>query len=181
MSTPQKLAHYSRPSIILHWLMVAVIVAVYAAIELRGYWPRGSETREALKSWHFTLGLLVMALVWLRIAARLIWPGPAPLDEPRWRKSIAMVTHIALYMLMIVMPIAGWVILSAEAKPIIFFGLQLPPLTSPNEALAHQVEEVHELIGTIGYWLIGLHAAASLFHHYILKDMLLSRMALRRS
>ena len=180
MSTQQKIGHYSRPSIILHWLMVAVIVAVYAAIELRGYWPRGSETREALKSWHFTLGLLVLALVWLRIAARLIWPGPAPLDEPRWRKSIAMVTHIALYMLMIVMPIAGWVILSADAKPIIFFSLELPPLASPNEALAHQVEEVHELIGTIGYWLIGLHAAASLFHHYILKDMLLSRMGLRR-
>lgn len=167
---------YSRPSVILHWLMLLIIVGVYATIELREFWPRGSLTREGLKSWHFMLGLTIFGLVWLRIVARFVWPSPAPLAEPAWRKMIAKVTHLLLYVLMIAMPLAGWLILSAEGDPIPYFGLELPPLTSPNEALAGQVEELHELGGTIGYWLIGLHAAASLFHHYILKDNLLRRM-----
>ena len=52
----------------------------------------------------------------------------------------------------------------------------LPPLIAANSALAENVEDIHELGGTIGYWLIGLHAAASLFHHYILEDRGLARM-----
>ena len=167
---------YSLPSIILHWLMVLVVVAVYAAIELREFWPKGSEPRAALKHWHFMLGLSVFGLVWLRILARLIWPAPAPLNEPRWRHLAAKATHFALYILMIGMPIAGWIILSAEGKSIPFFGLELPPLTAPDDALAERIEDLHGLGGTIGYWLIGLHAAASLFHHYVLKDRLLFRM-----
>jgi cytochrome b561 len=81
---------------------------------------------------------------------------------------------------MIGMPIAGWLILSAEGKSIPFFGLELPPLVGANEALVEQVEEIHELGGTIGYWLIGIHAAASLFHHYVLRDRVLLRMMPRR-
>jgi len=48
--------------------------------------------------------------------------------------------------------------------------------SAPNEALAGQLEEVHETIGTLGYWLIGLHATAGLFHHYVLRDATLTRM-----
>ena len=77
---------------------------------------------------------------------------------------------------MIGMPIAGWLILSAEGKNIPFFGLELPALVGKDAQLAERIEETHELGGTIGYWLIGIHAAASLFHHYILRDRVLARM-----
>jgi cytochrome b561 len=77
---------------------------------------------------------------------------------------------------MIAMPIAGWLILSAEGKAIPFFGFELPALVGANEQLAERTEEIHELGGTIGYWLIGIHAAASLFHHYVLRDRVLARM-----
>jgi len=176
MSNRSPRDRYSKASIALHWLMLLVIVGVYAAIELREFYPRGSGPREAMKTWHFMLGLTVFALVWLRIVARLVTPAPASLPEPGWRSVTAKVTHLALYALMIAMPLAGWTILSAEGDVIPFFGLSLPPLTGPNEALAGRVEEWHELGGTIGYWLIGLHAAAALFHHYVLKDRLIARM-----
>jgi cytochrome b561 len=81
---------------------------------------------------------------------------------------------------MLGMPLAGWTILSAEGDPIPFFGLELPPLVGPDKDFAHQVEELHELGGTIAYWLIGLHALAALFHHYVLKDGVLLRMMPRR-
>lgn len=171
---------YHIASITLHWLMFALIVAVYALIELREFYPRGSDPREAMKAWHFTLGLSVFALVWVRIVVRLVTASPPKLVEPAWRSVIAKAVHLALYGLMIAMPLAGWAILSAEGEAIPFWGLALPAIVPVGEALAGRVEELHELGGTIGYWLIGFHAAASLFHHYVLKDGLLSRMALRR-
>ena len=67
-------------------------------------------------------------------------------------------------------PLAGWLMLSAFNKPIPFFGLQLPALLSPDQALGVQVKELHELAGTVGYWLICLHAVAGLYHHYIRSD-----------
>lgn len=167
---------YSSLSITLHWLMLLVIAAAFATIELRTSFPRGSDIREGLKTWHFMLGLSVLALVIVRIAARLLTASPADLPEPAWRKALAKLTHLALYALMIGMPIAGWTILSAEGEAVPFFGLELPPLVAPNEGLAKQVEELHELGGTIGYWLIGFHALAALFHLYVIKDNVLLRM-----
>lgn len=168
---------YSGVSIALHWLMALLFVAVYAAIELRELFPKGSAPREMLKTLHFTLGLFIVVLVWLRIAARVLWPGPAVHAADSLPRRLAPTfVHLALYLLMIAMPIAGWLILSAEAKPIPFFGLSLPPLVGPNEGIAESVEELHELVGTMGYYLIGLHAVAALFHHFLLRDGTLQRM-----
>ena len=177
MTRPYPIDRYSNASIILHWLMFLLIIGVYAAIEFREFFPKGSEPREALKMWHFMLGLSVLGLVWLRIAARVIWPTrPSLPDQPAWRHAAASATHLALYVFMIGMPIAGWLILSAEGETIPFFGVELPAIVSRDEPLAEQVEDIHKLGGTIGYWLIGIHAAASLFHHYVLRDRLFARM-----
>lgn len=168
---------YGGLSIALHWLMLILIAAVYACIELKGNYPRGSDTRELLKQWHFMLGLSVFALVWLRLLARLIAPTPRIVPAiPLWQALPAKLMHLALYALMIGAPLAGWLILSAAGKPIPFFGLQLPALIDPNPELAGQIKEVHELAGVAGYWLIGLHAAAGLFHHFIRRDNTLTRM-----
>ena len=67
-------------------------------------------------------------------------------------------------------------VLSAEGDPAPFFGFTVPPLVAPDEVLAERVEGLHEAVGVMGYWLIGLHAAASLFHHYVLRDGTLRRM-----
>ncbi len=170
--------HYGSLSIGLHWLMLLLFVAVYACIELRELYPKGSDPREALKTWHFMLGLSVFVLVWLRLlAARMA--GPAPLtepDPPKWQKLSAKLMHFALYFLMIAMPLGGWLLLSAAGKPIPFFGLELPALVGASKSLATLIKEIHEVGGTVGYFLIGFHAAAALFHHYVLRDNTLRRM-----
>jgi cytochrome b561 len=84
--------------------------------------------------------------------------------------------HITLYALMIGMPLLGWLLLSAAGKPIPFFGLELPALISKNKELADLIKEIHETIGTAGYFLVGIHAAAALFHHYVKRDDTLVRM-----
>jgi superoxide oxidase len=168
---------YGSLTIVLHWFMLVLLAAVYACIELRVLWPKGSDPRELIKTWHFMLGLSVLALVWIRIAARFFGVTPPIVPAPpAWQHRLAQATHGLLYVLMIGMPIGGWLIRSAEGDPIPFFGLQLPALVAPNETLAGQIEWIHETGGTIGYWLIGLHAAAALFHHYLKGDNTLRRM-----
>ncbi len=164
---------YSRLSVALHWLMLALLVAVYATILLRHEYPRGSEIREALKAWHFSLGLSVFGLVLVRAAARWLH---RPTHGGGFAARMAGLMHLALYAFMIAMPLMGWVILSAEGDPVRLFGLPLPPLVAPDEALAGRVEDVHEAVGTVGYWLVGLHAVAALFHHHVLRDGTLKRM-----
>jgi cytochrome b561 len=170
-------ARYNKVSILLHWLMLLLFVAVYATIESRTLFERGSDIREGVKTFHFMLGLTVFVLVWLRIAARLRWPvppiTPAP---PRWQMLASKVAHGLLYVLMIGMPIGGWLILSGEGKTIPFWGLELPPLIAPDKDLAHQIEDIHKTVGELGYWLIGLHAVAGLAHHYFWKDNTMRRM-----
>lgn len=177
MTQPKSSARYSTASITMHWLMLLLLVAVYACIELRELYPKGSDPREALKGWHFTLGLTVFALVWLRLVLRLSRPTPPISPEPAaWQNMLAKLVHVALYALMLGMPVLGWLVLSGEGKPVPFWGFELPALMAENEGLAETLEEIHETAGEVGYYLIGLHAVAALLHHYLLKDDTLVRM-----
>jgi cytochrome b561 len=168
---------YGSLSIALHWLMLLLIAAACACIELRELFPKGSDPREALKTWHSMLGLCVFVLAWLRLAVHLSGPVPGIAPEPsRWVQLSAKLMHVALYVLMISLPLGGWLILSASGKPIPFFGLQLPALVGENKDLADLFKKIHETGGTVGYFLIGLHAAAALYHHYVVRDDTLRRM-----
>jgi cytochrome b561 len=177
MSWKNTANRYGSLPIALHWLMLLLLIGVYTCTELRTLYPKGSDLRETLKAWHYTQGLLVFILVWLRLAARFAAPAPgihpAP---PAWQQWASKLLHLALYALMIVMPLLGWLAVSAAGKHVPFFGLELPPLMAPDKALAKTIEDVHETIGNAGYFLIGLHAAAALYHHYVVRDDTLLRM-----
>jgi cytochrome b561 len=177
MNWKNTVGRYGSLSIGLHWLTLALLIGVYACINLTDLYAKGSAPREALKDWHFMLGLTVLVLVALRLLNRLVGGNPAVVPPlALWQHRLASVTHVALYVLMIVMPILGWLTLSAAGKPIPFFGVQLPALLAENKNLAGQLKEVHETIGTVGYFLIGAHAVAALFHYFVTRDNTLVRM-----
>jgi cytochrome b561 len=168
---------YAIPVIALHWLMLLLIATGYAAIELREIFPKESAPRESLKALHYMVGLTVLALIGVRILARLashtppITPAP-----PAWQTLAARIVHVALILFMIAQPLLGWLILSAEGEAIPFWGAELPALVGQDKELAEQIEEIHEANGKIGLLLIGLHTAAALYHHYVQKDNTLTRM-----
>ncbi len=177
MSWKNTASRYGSLSIGIHWFMLLLFIAVYACIDLREIYPKGSDPREALKTWHYMLGMLVFLFVWLRIGAR--FSGPTPHIQPappQWQELAAKLLHLALYALMIVMPLTGWLMLSAGGKPIPFFGLELPSLMGEDKHTAKALKEIHETIGTAGYYLIGLHTLAALYHHYVMHDNTLTRM-----
>lgn len=168
---------YGSVSITLHWLMLLLLALVATLMELHDSFPKGSETREALQHWHYMLGLTVLGLVALRLAVNLGTPVPGiQPDPPAWQKKLARATHLALYVLMIGLPITGWLVMSASDKPIPFFGFEMPALIGPSKSTASAVKEIHETGATVGYALVALHAAAALFHHYLVKDNTLRRM-----
>jgi cytochrome b561 len=177
MSTRNSKDRYGSLSIGFHWLMLLLLIAVYVCIDLRGYFPKGSYTRDALKTWHFMLGLSVFVLVWLRLFINITSSAPRIVpNPPKWQMLLAKFMHVALYVLMIGMPLLGWLLLSASGKPVPYFGFELPALVAKNKDLADLVKEIHETGGTIGYFLIGLHASAALFHQYFVRDNTLRRM-----
>ncbi len=161
--------------------MFGLLIAVFASIELRVLFDKGTAPRELMKTTHFSVGLMILALVVMRVASRVLSPQPRPAHIPGGAmvKGLAQLAHIALYAVMIGMPLLGWLSLSAAGKPIPFLGLALPALMAPDKGLAQQIKALHETIGVASYWLIGLHIAAALGHHWILKDTLIARMSLR--
>ncbi|MCF5101947.1 cytochrome b [Pseudomonas proteolytica] len=174
-------SRYSTMSIALHWLMLVLLVVVYATIEFRGIFPKGSGGRTLIKELHFMCGLTIFVRVWLRLFARSRGGAPKTLPAPpQWQALLATLMHVALYVFMIGMPIFGWLIVSAAGHSVSFYGLELPPLIGENKDLAKQIEGWHVLGGTIGYWLIGLHAAAGLYHHYFMRDNTVLRMLPKR-
>ncbi|AGK58343.1 cytochrome B561 [Hyphomicrobium denitrificans 1NES1] len=176
-TTPPTRETYTPALIAIHWLTVLLIAAVFATIELREYFPKGSETRDQLKALHFMLGLTVWLFVLVRLVLRSREHTPQIVPPPSaWQMAAAHVMHALLYAVMIAMPVLGWLVLSGEGKPVPFFGLTLPPLIAENKDLAHQIEDVHVFIGDAFYYLIGLHALAALAHHYLTKDNTLTRM-----
>ncbi len=170
---------YSRWSITLHWLMAVLLVGTAATMELKGVYAKNSPERDLLKSMHFLLGLSVFALVWLRLLARALGPTPPIVPAPpAWQGMLGELMHLALYGLMIALPVLGWLTLSAKGAPVALpggVGLPLLPLAVDKET-AHLIKDFHETGATVGYVLVALHAAAALAHHYVQRDNTLRRM-----
>lgn len=168
--------HFGMISITLHWLMALLIIAAFASIEMRGLFEKGTDGRELIKTIHFLIGLSILALVMMRLAFRVLQQQPKALIDDPTQKKLVGIMHWVLYAFMVVMPVLGWLTISAEGKQLMIFGAQLPQLLAANHDLAEIFEESHEIIGQFGYMLIGLHALAGILHHYLFRDATLLRM-----
>ena len=167
---------YSSMSVGLHWLMLLLIAAAYITMEFRGVFERGTEQRNLMVYSHYLLGLSILVLVIFRVLVRLITATPEREQYGRFQQISAKLMFLALYALMILMPLLGWATISAEGKVVTVFSWQLPALLAENKDLAHVLEEIHVILGKVGYFLIGLHALAGLFHHFVKGDNTLKRM-----
>ncbi len=168
---------YSRTAKILHW---SVALCVVAAIPIGIAMPivgRGS-LQDALYFIHKSLGVLIFVLMIWRIAYRLL--AGAPAAEPgleRWQRAASSAVHGLLYVLLLAMPVLGYVALSAFGATTPVFGLiELPPLIAKDPALAERLFALHGWIGFAVAALAAAHIGAALQHHFIHKDGVLRRM-----
>jgi cytochrome b561 len=168
---------YPTTSKWLHWLVAACVLTtapVAIAMTRVGEGP----TQDALFNIHKSLGVLIFILVVLRLINRLMVGAPAP--EPgieRWQKAASSTTHGLLYLLLVTMPIVGYVANSLYGAPTPFFGLfELPSITAENQPLSEKLFTLHRWAGFLMIALVLMHIGAALFHHVIRGDNVLRRM-----
>lgn len=168
---------YGNVAIGLHWIIAAIVISLLIlGLYMTGL-PIGLQKLK-LYGWHKEFGILVLLLGIIRIAWRLSNKTPyLPTHLPAWQKLAAHGAHFALYFLMLVMPLTGWMMSSASGLPVSFFGLFiLPDLVEPNEQLRFLLVNLHQWLGYGFIAVICLHTGAALQHHFIYKDTILRRI-----
>lgn len=174
---------YSGGTIALHWLSFLLVAATFAFIEFKGIFPKGTDARETMKLLHFLCGTGVLALTLLRLLWRVTHRAPPIVPAPSALTAAASrAGHGLLYLALLGLPLSGLTILTAAGKPLVLplLNLTLAMPVPLDKVLAGNVKEVHELVANGLYALIGLHAAAALWHHWLVHDNTLLRMLPRR-
>jgi len=178
---------YAAVAIWLHWIIAAAIVAqVVLAGRMEG--PRTQETF-AVTQLHKSIGIVILLLSLARLGWRLTHrPSPLPATLKPWQRTLARVTHVGFYAIMIGMPLTGWAMVSASsfARPIVLFGAMpwplVPGLAGLEPGLREAVHDVtefgHHGLIKVFYGLIALHVAGALKHQLFSRDEpVLARMA----
>jgi cytochrome b561 len=168
--------HYTRTAVSLHWLIAGLIIA---AVFLGWTMTDMDISPARLKryNYHKWVGITVLALAVVRLVWKMTHKAPALLPMPRWQQIAAHATHGLLYVLMLAVPISGWVYSNASGYPVVYLGkLPLPNLVEKDRELAASWVEVHEALAIGLVTLVALHLLAVLKHQFISKDKLLSRM-----
>ncbi len=162
-----------------HWTFFALLLLAYVFVNIFELFPRGSDLRSNLLASHYIMGLGVFILVFPRLWTRLR-RGRPPISPqpPSWSERIGNITHVLLYLFLFVQPILGIITLQIGGKPVTLFGVTLLPsfVAHPDRHLGHWWENIHATLGTIFYYVIGLHILAALWHHYVQRDNTLKRM-----
>ena len=171
-------ARYSRAARWFHWLVFAAVALAYGFINLRGVFPRGSAAAKVPMQGHILFGLAVLVLVLPRVLHR--WRNAPPAVVPplaAWESVLSRITHAALSAFLLVQPLLGLFTVWANGPLTLpFTTLQVASPLSANHALHEQLGDLHETIGTIFYYVIGLHIAGALWHHFGRRDNTLQRM-----
>lgn len=161
----------------LHWVVFALVLIQFVVA-----WTmpeiRRDVVPETLINLHMSLGILIMAVVLIRVLWRRAHPvAPAAEGIPSWQQRVAGVTHWLLYGLLLVLPILGWAAASSRDWTIRVFNLvTLPHLVPPRAPIGHTAGDVHVVLSWVLLGLIGLHVAAGLYHYFFLRDRVLQRM-----
>ncbi|ADM99677.1 cytochrome b561 [Dickeya dadantii 3937] len=168
---------YHSSQIVLHWLVLLLVIVTYAAMELRGFAPRGSSARALMSTIHYSCGVSVWVLMILRVVQRFRHPTP-PITPPPGRLLViaSHAVHGFLYLMFLALPVLGVLGMYYRGADWSIFGIAMPFAAESNEDIKQILLNIHELIANAGYFLVGLHAVAALYHHYVVRDDTLLRM-----
>lgn len=168
---------YGAIAKLLHWGIVVLIIAQYVLAEAAEELDDGPDKLATIAN-HKSVGMLILLLALVRIGWKLANRGlPQPVPMARPQQIAAAAGHGILYLLLLVLPLSGWMMSSAAGYPTGFFGVfQFPMLVGESHDLHEALEEVHETLFNAVVVVAALHALAAVFHHVWMKDDTLRRM-----
>jgi len=167
---------YGTTAIALHWLTAVLIVCGFTLGLSMVDLPL---SRQKLQwyAWHKWIGITVFLLTCARVAWRWVHPPPPLLPMPAWQLHAAHISHVGLYLLLIVIPISGWIYSSSTGIQVVYLGiLPLPDLVAKDRDLAHLLRLVHVTLNFTLLTVVCVHVAAALKHHFHDRDTVLTRM-----
>lgn len=169
---------YATPARLFHWLTAVVVFLMIPAGFVMIQEGLSRQLQNTLFIFHKNVGVAVFVIVAARLVYRMVRPPPAlPDSMPDWQARISGATHAALYALLFIMPVAGYVRVRAGGFPIeALDALGIPALVPRSEALASAAKTVHFLGAYAISALIALHVAAALYHGVVRRDGVFSRM-----
>ncbi|WP_221076637.1 cytochrome b [Agarivorans aestuarii] len=171
-NSPQRFGLVSK---LIHWLMALLILSLIAIALYMDTLPRGPEKFQ-LFDLHKGLGLIAIAAIAIRIIWHRVSKVPAPIGEGI-KLTMAHLGHLALYLLMLAMPISGMMMSLAGGHDVKFFGLfTIAGFAEKNVMLNELGASVHHYAGQLLYVVITGHVLAALYHHFILKDDTIKRI-----
>jgi cytochrome b561 len=179
----QPSSRYDALSRALHWLTaIAVVIAFILGPEHFGRLMRDGldpATRMDIV-WHESLGILVLVLTLLRLIWGAVRPVPPQFQMAGWMHKASRLVRWALWALLLAVPVTAFLALGGEGHPLTLLGgvrvEQMPVIAQSRIARLADWGDVHGFLGDAIMWLAGLHAAAAIFHHVVLKDGVLSAM-----
>lgn len=168
---------YTLLAILLHWLMALLILGN----GVLGHYVEDlpfSPQKLQLIAYHKWVGITLLMLLAVRLLWRFMATPPALPDTiPRWQQRAAAATHGLLYLLMLAIPISGWLMSSAKGVPVVWFEVwTLPDLLAKDKALGDLLENIHKALNLSLILLLCMHIGAALKHQFIDKDAVLARM-----
>lgn len=168
-------AGYDGVAKFLHWLVVLLIVAQFVIGWTMPDIHKGTRP-DGLIAWHLGVGATLIAAIVVRIVWRLTHP-PAPASLSPLLSVVSRVTHGALYLALLAVPVLGWANASSRGWSVKLLGLlPYPAISSVGSSVGHEMGDIHGYLAWVLFALIVLHVAAALFHRFVLKDQVLQRM-----
>jgi len=181
MTSPHRQSNdFSGPQKLLHWTMAVLILAMlFVGV---GMVSTVSRAHETLVDLHRPLGIALLLLVIVRIAVRLRRGSPPlPDSMPPAQRTVARLSHVVLYALMVAMPLVGWGMLSAGGYPVTMAGaFHLPPILPADVRLFALLRTLHAWLAFTLFGVVLMHLAAALLHGLVLRDGVFGAMAPRR-
>lgn len=169
---------YRRPARWLHWIVAAVVLLMIPAGLVMTRDGLARPLQDSLFIFHKNTGVLLVPVILLRLAYRLAHPPPPlPASVPAWQRGVARATHVLLYVLLIVMPLSGFIRVRAGGFPIeLLDRLGFGRWIAKSESLASVAQAVHWTGAFLLIGLVALHIGAALYHALILRDGVWSGM-----
>ncbi len=168
---------YNNTARSLHWLILVLLVIQFAVA-----WTMPDIHRDTkpvgLIAWHLLVGVVILLVMLVRLGWRAVSEvPPPPAGLPPSLKLLSRLTHFLLYAILIVLPLLGWINANARGWTVWLLGvIPLPTLVAPESSWGAEMGDVHQIVAYLLLGTAALHVLSAVYHQFVLRDALLSRM-----